>query len=236
MNLCEQLDVLVNDKPLTEFGGRALLDYSIGATPIDSAIFQGVNRTNWNMLKSFFGLRPITLTIVFTAQTLHMAKVNRSRFNAEVQKQCELYITGDGFYYTAYCKSFGNEERIGEGNAEAQIKSTYEFEGIRHDTPQIITVPVGGTVWCYGTMPYTAARLTATVGASAASYQLQGATFKDVVAGDVLVFDGINGAITRNSVNDAGSAEWVNFPALTPGENAITAPDPVIVEFAAAYI
>jgi hypothetical protein len=203
---------------------------------MDNAIFQGVNRTNWVMLKSYFGLRPITLTIVFTGPSLHMAKINRSRFNADVQKQCELYIPGDGFYYTAYCKSFGAEELIGEGNTEAQIKSTYSFEGIRHDEPQIVTVPVGGSVWCYGTMPYTAARLTATVGTSAASYQLGSATFKNVTAGDVLVFDGINGAVTRNGVNYAGNVEWVNFPALTPGENTITAPDPVVVEYAAAYL
>lgn len=234
--LCNQLDVMINGEPLTVYGGRALLDYSIGATPMDSAIFQGVNRTNWNLLKSFFGLRSIKLSIVFSAHDLHTAKVNRSRFNAAVREKFELYIPDDGFYYTVYCKDFGTEELVGEGDREAQIKSTYELEGIRHDLLQSVLVPVGQTLWCDGTMPYTDAKLTVTVGTSAASYQLGGATFKTVTAGDVLVFDGINGAITKNGENYAGSVEWVHFPALTPGANTITALDPVTVEFAPAYI
>jgi hypothetical protein len=85
-------------------------------------------------------------------------------------------------------------------------------------------------------MPFSAARLTATVGASAAEYTLGGAVFSNVTAGDVLCFDVINSAVTRNGVNDAGNTEWVHFPALIPGENTIEAADPVLVEFSPAYI
>lgn len=236
MSKCNDYDLLINGEPLTAYGGKTLLDYSIGPTQMDSAVFQGVNRTNWTMLKSFFGLRAVNLTIIFSAPSMHQAKINRSRVNAIFRNQCELYIPGDGFYYTVYCKDFGNEELIGECDLEAQIKSTYKFEGIRHGDLQRVTVPAGGSVWCQGTMPCSSARLTVTVGASAASYSLGGAVFSDVSAGDVLCFDGINSAITRNGVNYAGSVQWVHFPALIPGENIIESADPVLVEYAPAYI
>jgi hypothetical protein len=231
-------DLLINGQPLAYYGGKSLLDYSIGGTPLDNSIFHGVNRTNWTMMKSYTGLRPITLTIVFSAPTLHAAKMARSMFNAAVHGKCEIYIPDDGFFYTAYCKDFGAEELAGIGEKEAQIKSSYEFEGIRHGNPEAVTVPGGDSVYCRSTMPYTDARLTVTAKSAAASYTLGGAVFQNVAAGDVLCFDGINGAITKNGANYAGSVQWVYFPALVPGENVIAAAaeDNVLVEFSPAFI
>ena len=237
MDRCNNLDLLINGEPLTAYGGKTLLDYSIGPTPMDSAVYQGVNRTNWTLLKNFFGLRPVTLTIVYAAPTLHQAKVNRSRVNSIFANQCELFIPGDGFYYTVYCKDFGTEERIGEGDGEAKIKSTYSFEGIRHGEFKSVTIPAGGSVWCDGTMPYTACRLTVTVEVPQLDdYILGGAAFSNVLDGDVLCFDGITGAVTKNGQNYANKTQWVHFPALVPGENVIESSDPVLVEFAPAYI
>ena len=85
-------------------------------------------------------------------------------------------------------------------------------------------------------MPFTDARLTATVGTSAAAYTLGGATFGSVTAGDVLVFDGIDGKITKNGANAAASVSWTEFPQLVPGKNTITAPDAVTVEYYPTYI
>jgi hypothetical protein len=87
-------------------------------------------------------------------------------------------------------------------------------------------------------MPYTDARLTVTAKSAAASYTLGGAVFQNVAAGDVLCFDGINGAITKNGTNYAWSVQWVHFPALVPGENVIpaAAEDNVIVQFSPAFI
>ncbi|MBO5976363.1 MAG: hypothetical protein J6P94_04235 [Oscillospiraceae bacterium] len=235
-SLTEELDMMIDGVPLTSFGGRLLLDYTIGGSPMDNAIYHGVNRTNWIMLKSRFGLRELSLNIVFTGRTLYECKLNRSRFNAAVRERCELYIPGDDFYYTAYCKDFGSEERIGEGDAEAQIKSSYEFEGIRHGLAVAVTIDGGDSVWCDGTAPFSDARLTATVGTTGTNYTLGGAVFSSVTAGDVLVFDGIDCKITKNGVNCAGSVEWVHFPALIPGYNTIACADPVTVYFAPAYL
>jgi hypothetical protein len=228
------LDILVNDKPLSSFGGASLLDYTIGETPMNNITFQGMNRTAWSLIKSTFGMRPVSLTIIFTAPSLHAAKMNRSRFNAEVCGESEIYIPGDGFTYRVWCKGLGEEELVGIGDKSAQIKSTYQFTGLRH--LPLVTEVVNGVLECESTMPFTDCRLTVTVSTAAASYALGGATFQNVSAGDVLVFDGILKTITKNGQPTAQNVSWVRFPFLTPGINTITAADDVTVEYYPAFI
>lgn len=228
--------LLVNGKPLSWYGGAALLDYSIGETTLDVETFQGVNRTSWRLLKSIFGRRPVKITVIFTGETLHAAKLQRSKFNAAVFGRCELFISDDGFYYDCVCQNNGPEILVGVGEREAKIKSDYQFTGIRRDALATINVPAGGSFFCRSTMPFTDCRLTATVGASAASYTLGGAVFSNVSAGDVLVFDGINGAITKNGQPYAASVSWVDFPSLTPGQNTNDAADAVTVGYYPSYI
>lgn len=228
--------LMVNGKPLSYYGGMALLDYSIGETELTAETFQGVNRTSWALLKSFFGRRVISITILFESRDLHAAKVQRSIFNAQLFGRVELFISDDGFYYDAVCTNLGAEEHAGQGNYSAQVKATYTFLGTRRGPLERITVPAGGSFFCKSTMPFTDCRATATVGASVASYTLFGSTWSNVSAGDVLVFDGITGAITRNGQPFAQNVNWTNFPALTAGENANDAPDPVTVEYYPTFI
>ena len=228
----EYCGLLVNGRPLSDFGGQMQLDYSIGETPLDNSVFQGVNRTSWHLLKTIFGRRSITMTIVFTGPSLHEAKIQRSLFNAELFGKAELFISDDGFFYTVSCDSFGNEIVEGIGEKTASIKSTYKFTGIRHAALQTDIIPAGGgTLLCRSTMPFTDAKLTVTVGATASYYNFGGASFGPVTAGDVLVFDGINGKITRNGSNYAASTWWQDFPRLVPGSNWLDALDAITVEY-----
>lgn len=229
-------DCTVNGIPLATFGGAALLDYTIGETPVDVTTFQGINRTSWNLLKNTFAMREITLTVVFAAPDLREAKRNRSALNGVLFGKADLFIPDEGFHYSVICTGTGAETLIGQGNKSAQIKSTYTFKGIRHDDMKTVTLAGGASLYCLSTMPYTDCRLTATVGATAASYQLGGATFANVTAGDVLVFDGIDGKITRNGSNYAQNVAWLDFPRLSPGWNTIQCPDAVTVEYEPAYI
>ena len=228
--------LLVNGRPLSWYGGAALLEYTIGETAISAETFQGVNRTSWRLLKAFFGRRNITVEIVFTGPDLKSAKLQRSKFNSDVFGRCELFISGDGFFYDCACTNLGPEIRIGEGAREAQIKAEYSFTGVRRDALESVTVPAGGKFFCRSTMPFTDCKVTATVGSTGTNYALFGATFPTVTAGDILVFDGINGAITKNGTNAAADVSWVNFPSLTPGENENTAADAVTVEYYPTYI
>lgn len=228
--------LLVNGKPLEVFGGCALLDYSVGETELHNETFQGINRTTWQLLKATFGRRPISITIVFTGADLHAAKMQRSVLNGELFGKSEIFIPGDGFFYDVVCESLGAEERVGEGDAEGKIKATYTFKGIRRGRLSTETVPAGGSLFCRSSMPFTDCRLTVTVGASAAAYPLGGATFQNVTAGDVLVFDGMNGRITKNGQPYAASVNWVHFPTLTPGMNVNGSPDPVTVAYYPTFI
>lgn len=229
-------DLLINGKPLDVFGGMALLDYSVGEATLSNATFQGVDRTSWHLLKTIVGRRELRLTLIFTGADLHAAKLRRSYFNGLVCAKTELFIVGDGFFYDAACKSLGVDEIVGQGETEAKIKATYSFDAVRRGPLQKETIAGGGAVFCQSTTPFTDARLTVTVGATASSYTLGGATFGAVEAGDVLVFDGINGAVTVNGVNAAAATSWINFPSLVPGENTITALDPVTVEYFPVFI
>ena len=67
-------------------------------------------------------------------------------------------------------------------------------------------------------------------------FVLGGATFTGVSAGDVVVFDGIDGKITKNGVNAAGSASWVHFPQLTPGENKLSDDIDVTAEYYPTFV
>lgn len=229
-------DVSINGAPLSDFGGAALLDYSIGETPFSPEIFQGLNRTSFELLKNSFGLREIRLTVVFTGADLHAVKLNRSRLNSVLFSPVDLYIPDDGFHYRAMCKETGAEELIGQGETEAKIRSGYKLVGVRHDTALTVSVPAGGTVHCLSTMPYTDAKLTATATAGG-TFTLGGAVFSSVPAGAVVVFDGINKLVTVNGQNWALNTVFTHFPALTPGNNTITATaGPVSVEYAPTYI
>jgi hypothetical protein len=228
--------LLINGTPLDTYEGAALLDYSVGETAIKNETFQGINRSTWHLLKSIYGVRQIKLTIVFTGPSRREVALQRSKLNGALFGASELFISDDGFFYDVTVESCGPEILVGEGAREVKIKSDYTFTGTRRDALVTETITGGGSIFCASTLPYTDARLTATVGTSAASYTLCGATFGAVTAGDVLVFDGIDGKITKNGANAAASVSWTEFPQLVPGENTITAPDAVTVEYYPTYI
>lgn len=228
--------LLIDGTPLDTYEGAALLDYSVGETALKNETFQGVNRSSWHLLKAIFGLRQIKITIVFTGCTRRQVALQRSKLNGALFGASELYISDDGFFYDVSLESCGAEVLIGEGEREAEIKSEYTFKGTRRDALVTETIPGGGSIFCASTLSYTDARLTVTAGAASAAYQLGDATFENVAAGDVLVFDGIDGKITKNGNNAAASVNWTDFPALTPGNNTIAAADPVTVEYYPTYI
>lgn len=230
-------DLMINGVPVNRFCGASLLDYAIGETDLDNATFKGINRTTWILLKSMFGTRKITITLVFKGSDLHAAKVNRSKFNAAVFGKSELFIPDDGFYYSAVCDSLGDEVLVGIGNVEAQIKATYMFTGIRHDALKTVTVEKNEQFLCESTMPFTDCRLTLISTQTVDSYQFAGATWSNIAANDILVFDGINGSITKNGNNYAANVTWTQFPTLTAGMNTIqTDHDNVTVEYYPSYI
>lgn len=239
------MDMTINGRPLAEFGGAVLMDYSIGETPITTDYFQGINRTNFKILKSRYALRQIRLNLVFEAATLREAKLQRSRFNAELAGRAVLYIPEDGFYYSVFAENLGAETVAGIGDSSAIIQSALVLRGLRHDAVVTETL-TDGRLYCRSTMPFTDGRFTVTVAAIGASgqYSLCGVVFSNVSVGDTLIVDTVNGRITRNGANVA--AAFTAFPQLVPGENSliwgaldngvVTAGEPLTVRYYPVYI
>lgn len=230
------MGVNINGKALADFGGASLRDYTVSAPTITSYDFQGVNRTSWRLLKQIIGRRTISISILFTGADVRAARLQMSAFNAACIGVCELYLP-DGFFYDARLESCGEASVVGQGETSAMIRADYQFVGVQHDALKTVIVPAGGgVVYCQSTMPRTDCILRATVGATSASYSLGGAVFESVAAGDVLVFDGINGLITRNGQPSAATVSWSEFPSLTPGNNAFSNVDALTVQYYPTYL
>lgn len=217
------MDMTINGIPLSEFGGVVLMDYTIGETPITTDYFQGINRTNFNILKSRFALRQIQLNMLFGGATLRESKMHRSRFNAQLFGRVCLYIPEDGYYYTGFAESLGAETVVGIGDNNAMVQSTVTLRCVRHDPA--VTKAVQTTdkrVFCESTMPLTDCRYTVTVTSigSSGQYNIAGVVFSGVSVGDVLAVDTIDGRITRNGSNVVAS--FTAFPQLVPGKNTLT--------------
>lgn len=230
-------DMTINGKPLENFGGASLQDYTVSAPTITTHDFQGINRTSWRLLKQEFGRRTIEIGIVFKGINLEAARLQLSAFNAECWGRVSIAMP-DGFIYDCRIDSMGSAEIKGDdGGNNAQIQARYTFVGQQTKPKETVTIPAGGgTVFCKSTMPLTDCRLTTTVGANAVTYAFGGAVFNDVEAGDVLVFDGIDGLILRNGVNDAANVNWTHFPSLTAGANELTVIDAATVEYYPTFI
>lgn len=232
-------DMTINGYDISDSGGASLLDYSIGSPESDLIYFLGIERTSPLFINKYFGMRPMTVTIIFTASTLHDAKVNRSYLNSRMAGKFELYIPDDGFYYTCMCQDYGQEELVGIGDSTAQIKSTYKLIGIRHG--ELITVnavPVNGWFSYQPSLaaPYADCRITATVESAATTFYMQTGYFSNVSAGDVLVFDGLTGIISKNGATSNLNVSFNRFPFLLKGINQIHLSGPAEIAYYPIFI
>lgn len=212
--------------------GAIVEKYTIGGSPVNSEIYQGLNSTSFNLLLQSFGMREITVSIFLSASTRREITLKKSRLDAMMWGKVELLMP-DGFYYTSVLTSAGALSLLGvEGNEEIAI-CEYTFEGIQHDA---LVTSTGNAPVCTSTMPYTNCRLTCTASQDRTSLQIATVTITDVHQGDVLVVDGILGRILQNGAPCAGNMSFIKFPQLVPGSNSLTCPETLTVEYYPTYI
>ena len=224
--------MFINGKDIEDFGAKALREYKVGGTAITNDYFQGRNRTNYTLMDTTFGLKSLTFTLVFHGKYQRDAALYKSECEAEMIEGCEIFMP-DGFYYRCMLDSIGDSEIKGVDGEQVIISAAYKLSGIQHD--ELVVVDNGSSFHASGTMPKMDCRLSVVVGANASSYTLAGAVFSNVVAGDVLVFDGINKRFLKNGAPTTAS-EWIKFPSVVPGYNSIVATDPVKVEYYPCYV
>ena len=205
--------------------GALVEKFTVGGTEITTNAYKGVNRTSFNVLSSQFGMRPISVSLFFQAH-------DRRSLTLKKSKTLELGLP-DGFLYSAYLLTAGELTILGVEGNEVIGLCVYEFTGIQHG--ELVT-HVGNTLQCESTMPYTDCRLTCTADKAYASLTIDTVTITGVEEGDILVVDGINGRILQNGGPCPGNMSFLHFPSLVPGENVLSCPLTLTVEYYPTYI
>lgn len=225
--------IFINGHDIAEYGAKALRDsIKIGGSEIRNDYFQGRNRTQYTLMDTTHGLKPVGFTLVYIGQNLHEAKEKKSMCEAEMFGGCELYMP-DGFYYRCMLNSIGEDETKGVDGVEMLIECTYKLSGIQHG--ELIEVVNGSQFYAKGTVPKMDCCLEVTVSTSAEHYYLAGADFGAVTAGDVLTFDGIKKRFLKNGAPTTAK-EWINFPSVKSGLNQFIAADVPKVTYYPCYL
>lgn len=215
--------------------GALVKDFKVSATAITNTAYQGMDSTNFNVLSTVRGMRVITVTLFYKGKTKRELALKKAKIdNALGAGKVELYLP-DGFYYSAYLTSAGEESVLGVEGQDVIAVCTYTLEGIRHDELETLTITSGQHFECKSRIPLTDVRLTCKATASWSSLTIGTVTITNVHTNDTLVVDGINKRILQNGAPCAGNMSFVHFPQLVPGDNSITCVETLTVEYYPTY-
>lgn len=220
----------INGTNIADFG-VIVESMKVGAIDTSVSVYQGVNRTNFNVLDTIQYMRPISINLFYSAPTRRELALIKSKIDNMMIGKLELWLP-DGFYYTSHLVSAGEEKYLGVDRNKVIALCSYQFKGIRHDPLETVQ---SNTVICKSTVPRTDCRLTCTASQDYAELQIDTVTIKNVHEDDVLVVDGINGRILQNGALCAGNMSFIHFPSLSPEENTLTCPEDLTVEYYPTY-
>ena len=226
------------DNATMHINGANIADYgvlvekfAVGGIETQNEVYQGVNRSNFNVLNTAQYMRDINISLFFTAPTRRELALIKSKLDNMMTGKLELWMP-DGFYYTAYLVSAGEESYLGVERNKIIALCAYQFKGIRHDPLETVH---SNTVICKSTVPHTDCRLTCTASQNRASLVIDTVTITGVTAGDVLIVDGITGRILQNGALCAGNMSFIHFPSLVPGQNELNCVENLTVEYYPTY-
>lgn len=215
--------------------GALVKDFKVSATAIANTAYQGMDSTNFNVLSTVRGMRVITVTLFYKGTTKRELALKKAKIdNALGAGKVELYLP-DGFYYSAYLTSAGEESVLGVEGQDVIAVCAYTLEGIRHDELETLTITSGQHFECKSLIPLTDVRLTCKATANWSSLTIGTVTITNVHTNDTLVVDGINKRILQNGAPCAGNMSFVHFPQLVPGDNSITCVETLTVEYYPTY-
>lgn len=220
----------INGVNIADFG-VLVESMKVGAIETSTDVYQGVNRTNFNVLNSTQYMRALSVNLFYSAPTRRELALIKSKLDNMMVGKLELWLP-DGFYYSSYLVSAGEETILGVENNKVIALCAYQFKGIRHDKLETVEA---NTVICKSTVPRTDCRLICTASQAYASLQIDTVTITDVAKDDVLVVDGITGRILQNGGLCAGNMSFLHFPYLVPDENNLTCPEDLTVEYYPTY-
>ena len=207
---------------------KLLRDYRVSASPVKSEYWQGRNRSQFALLSQTFGLKEISMTVVFDGRGAEQVALHKSEFDAALWGKFEIYMP-NGFTYSAILDDAGELEYMGNERGKAK----YQLVGIQHKP--LVTV-TSSPFTCGSTVPLTDCIITAT--ATAASGSIGDIDFAGLTIGDIIMIDGINKRFLVDGVDAATKFDWIDFPSLTRGTNTLisTGVSGVTVQFYPTYL
>lgn len=226
------------DNATMHINGVNIADYGVlveklkvGPIETQQSVYQGVNRTNFNVLDTLQYMRSIDISLFFAAPTRRELALTKSKIDNMMIGKLDLWVP-DGFYYSSYLESAGEESYLGVENNKVIALCAYKFKGVRHDPKETVQ---GNEVICKSTVPHTDCKLTCTASQDYASLTIDTVTITNVHQGDILVVDGITGRILQNGALCAGNMSFIHFPSLVPGDNILTCDEELTVEYYPTY-
>lgn len=215
--------------------GALVKDFKVSATAIVNTAYQGVDSTNFNVLSTVRGMRVITVTLFYKGTTKRELALKKAKIdNALGAGKVELYLP-DGFYYSSYLTSAGEESVLGVEGQDVIAVCTYTLEGIRHDALETLTITSGQHFECKSLIPLTDCRLSCRVTQARAILPVGTVKVLNVSVNDDIIVDGINKRVLQNGAPCAGNMRFTRFPQLLPGDNDISCPETLTVEYYPTY-
>lgn len=225
----------INDKPLNLFSALLLSSYGVGQSSVAFDTLVSSSGAGFVVAGRTLGLRTITLPLHVYGETPEETQQHVSRLLEEfIDGKVKIGLP-DGFLYFGVLTGQEGPDFI----TEELVSLTLTLQGIRCKPLETVT---GNELSVYGTLPEMDCVIRATVGKSAQTYTVAGIVFdggahtSGLSAGDQIVIDGINKIVTINGDPAMDRCSLVTFPTLHPGENIITALDPVTVEYYPMYL
>lgn len=197
---------------INTFGATLLGTPRVSNAQVKSSLLVGTNRTGFVFLENEIGQKAVEVHIAIQGTSYNDIQIKKSKLRAALLGKTDIYFGDDEMYYWVVYD--GNQ--VLEREDEHCEVIVLNFTAVQHG--ELITQE-SSNINCLSTMPYTDARLQVTATAAASKFVLGTVTFKNVVAGDVLVADGINGAVLQNDIPVV--AEFVRLPFLSAGNNSI---------------
>lgn len=217
--------VTIGGHDLSEFSAKLLSGYTMGASRVDSATFQGKNRSTLLLLGQSWGPMELVLPLEFWGASRQDTVDKWTAFCQAAAGKVTLDL-GDGYEYAGAVTDFGAPVFITDGYLTVDVT----FRGFRQKPAVTISAQTdfGASIRCLSTFPRTdcVIRLPKALlgGASQVSVELGEHAWYLTTAftgTQDLVLDGVNKIFLLGGKNVTAKMTWEDFPYLVPGENPV---------------
>ena len=215
--------MFINGIPVETYGGIMIGTPRVSNAEYTSEYTHQRTRSTIRHLVHDVGIKEIECHLAFLGDSVYEIQVKRSIFRSALIGALDISFKRDRF---SYFVEFDGEREL-ESEHENAAVSIFKFKGVQHLPLKTL---LGKHVYCESTVPKTDCKITAIASNNTSNAKVGTVTFPNVLSGDILVVDGIDGIITKNG--DPVTVSFIRLPYLTCGDNTIECPfDNITVEY-----